>query len=210
MRYAKIHSLDISNGEGVGVAIFVQGCHFHCTGCFNPETWDFNGGKEWNKEIEEQFISLISKPYIKRVSILGGEPLADENVEFTLHVMSLVGEVCEQYNREIMVWIYTGYTFENICDLKNKQNNDPLNLVLDWAEGKTSETFNEVTTKFADKVLRNEILKYCDYLVDGKFEIDKQDLTYSKVKFAGSTNQRIIDIQKTLEKGEIVLYEQNS
>ena len=210
MRYAKIHSLDISNGEGVGVAIFVQGCHFHCLGCFNPETWDFNGGKEWNDKIEQKFISLISKPYIKRVSILGGEPLADENVEFTLHIMSLVGEICEQYNREIMVWIYTGYTFEDVCDLKNKQNNDPLNLVLDWVDGKTSETFDEVTTKAADKVLRNEILKYCDYLVDGRFEIDKQDLTYSKVKFAGSTNQRIIDIQKTLEKGEIVLYEQNS
>lgn len=207
MRYAKIHSLDISNGEGIGVAIFVQGCHFHCPGCFNPETWDFSGGKEWNNKIEQEFISLISKPYIKRVSILGGEPLADENVEFTLYIMSLIGEVCEQYNKEIMVWIYTGYMFEDVCDLNNKQNNDPLNPFLYWVSGKTSETLNEVTTKAAKKFLRNEILKYCDYLVDGRFEIDKQDLTYNKIKFAGSTNQRIIDVQETLKKGEIVLYE---
>lgn len=207
MRYAKINSLDISNGEGVGVAIFVQGCHFRCKGCFNPETWDFDGGKEWNKETEQRFISLISRPYIKRVSILGGEPLADENVDLTFHIMTLIGEVCEQYNREIMVWIYTGYLFEDICDLYNKENNDPLNPVLDCLGGKTSISLDESIHQTYCKMIRNDILQYCDYLVDGRFEIDKQDLTYSKVKFAGSTNQRIIDVKQTIEKGEIVLYE---
>jgi anaerobic ribonucleoside-triphosphate reductase activating protein len=210
MRYAGIDKCDICNGNDVGVSIFVQGCHFHCKGCFNKETWDFNGGKEWNEEIEKRFIELISKPYIKRVSILGGEPLADENLELTLHIMTLISKICEQYDREIMIWIYTGYVFENIYDIKNIHNNFPLNPVLDWMSNKTSATFDESVSKFICKATRNKILQYCDYLVDGQFEIDKQDLTYSKVKFAGSTNQRIIDIQKTLEKGEIVLYEQNS
>ena len=81
MRYAQIRSMDISNGEGVGIALFVQGCHFHCKNCFNQDTWDFNGGKEWTKETKNEFLELIEKPYIKRVSFLGGECLADENLE---------------------------------------------------------------------------------------------------------------------------------
>ena len=228
MRYAGIDKCDICNGNDVGVSVFVQGCHFCCKGCFNKETWDFNGGKEWNEEIEKQFIELISKPYIKRVSILGGEPLADENLELTFNIIALIYGVCEQYNREIMVWIYTGYTFEKIYDIQNIDNNSAIytfekiydiqnidnnsaiNPIIKWMSGKTQLSLDESLSKSAQQWMRNTILKYCDYLVDGRFEIDKQDLTYSKVKFAGSTNQRIIDVQKTLEKGEIVLYEQNS
>lgn len=210
MRYAGIDKCDICNGNDVGVSIFVQGCHFHCKGCFNKETWDFNGGKEWNEEIEKRFIELISKPYIKRVSILGGEPLADENLELTFNIIALIYGVCEQYNREIMVWIYTGYTFEKIYNIQNIDNNSAINPIIEWMSGKTQLSLDESLSKSAQQWMRNTILEYCDYLVDGRFEIDKQDLTYSKVKFAGSTNQRIIDIQKTLEKGEIVLYEQNS
>lgn len=210
MRYAGIDKCDICNGNDVGVSIFVQGCHFHCKGCFNKETWDFNGGKEWNDVIEKQFIELISKPYIKRVSILGGEPLADENLELTFNIVALIYGVCEQYNREIMVWIYTGYTFEKIYNIQNIDDNSAINPMIDWMSGKTQLSLDESLNKSARQWMRNTILKHCDYIVDGRFEIDKQDLTYSKVKFAGSTNQRIIDVQKTLEKGEIVLYEQNS
>ena len=71
MRYASIRSMDISNGESVGVSLFVQGCHFHCKNCFNQSTWDFNGGKEWTKEKKREFIELAKRPYIKRISILG-------------------------------------------------------------------------------------------------------------------------------------------
>ena len=65
MRYASIRSLDISNGEGVGVSLFVQGCPFHCKNCFNSETWDFNGGKEWTEKTKNKFMELINRPYIK-------------------------------------------------------------------------------------------------------------------------------------------------
>ena len=68
--------MDLSNGEGIGIALFVQGCHFHCPNCFNPETWDFDGGKEWTEEVKNKFLELANRPYIKRISILGGEPLA--------------------------------------------------------------------------------------------------------------------------------------
>ena len=90
IHYASIRNLDISNGEGIGVSLFVQGCPFnpHCTNCFNPETWDFNGGKEWTTEVKEKFLELIDRPYIKRVSILGGEPLADENLDGGLELVT--------------------------------------------------------------------------------------------------------------------------
>ena len=70
MRYASMRSLDISNGESVGVSLFVQGCHFHCKNCFNKETWDFNDGKEWNDDTLQEFIKLIDRDYIKRVKII--------------------------------------------------------------------------------------------------------------------------------------------
>jgi len=79
MRYASIRDLDISNGEGIGVALFVQGCKFHCKNCFNQVTWDFQGGKEFTQQVREGFLKLIQRPFIQRVSILGGEPLEDEN-----------------------------------------------------------------------------------------------------------------------------------
>lgn len=110
MRYASIRNMDISNGEGVGVALFVQGCHFHCHNCFNPETWDFFKGKEWNKQTEDIFLNLINKPYIARVSFLGGECLADENVK---EIYNLIKKIREQY-KDKKIWLYTGYTWREI------------------------------------------------------------------------------------------------
>lgn len=79
MRYAQIRSLDVSNGLGVGVALFTQGCPFHCPGCFNPETWDYDSGKEFTKDTKEDIIELIKYPYIERFSVLGGESLIPQN-----------------------------------------------------------------------------------------------------------------------------------
>ena len=108
MRYAQIRDLDISNGEGVGVSLFLQGCHFHCKNCFNPETWDPTGGKEWTLEIEKKFLDLIKRPYIKRVSILGGEPL--DQPDEVANLMKKIREL----KPEIKIWLYSGYKFEDI------------------------------------------------------------------------------------------------
>lgn len=181
MRYAKINSMDITNGEGVGVAVFVQGCHFHCKGCFNKETWDFDKGKEWDEQIEKELIVLLSKPYIKRLSILGGEPLAKENLQLTNRLIQIVTDINLQNRRNIKIWLYTGYKMEDIIRYNS--------------------------TAYLPS--RANAVMMCDYVVDGQFEIDKQDLTYSVVKFAGSTNQRIIDVQKSIEKEQIVLWDES-
>lgn len=179
MNYTSIINEDFNNGEGVGVSLFVQGCHFHCKGCFNSETWDFNGGHVWTNEVEDEFLKLMDKPYITRTSILGGEPLANENVK---DVLELIKKIKHQYPNK-KLWLYTGYTLEAI-----------MNPVV-------TDDFNPER----DNILhfRREVLNYIDILVDGKYVDELRDLT---LKFRGSSNQRLIDIKKTLEQGEIILW----
>lgn len=117
MRYSLIREMDISNGQGIGISLFVQGCHFHCSGCFNQETWNFNGGKEWTDDIENKFIKLADKPYIKRISFLGGEPLADENVPTVFKIIKRL----KLLYPEKKIWIFTGYIWENIIAGSNIQ-----------------------------------------------------------------------------------------
>lgn len=165
-RYASIRKLDISNGEGIGVSLFMQGCHFHCKNCFNPETWDFEGGKEWTDEVKEHFLNLVSNEHIHRVSILGGEPLCDENEAV---VYELCKEIKTRYTDK-KIWIYTGYTFETI---------------------QKSSSY------------KREVLQYVDVLVDGPFVNSLQDFNLS---FRGSSNQRLIDVQKSLESEKVKEY----
>ena len=181
MRYASMRSLDISNGENVGVSLFVQGCHFHCYNCFNSDAWDFNGGKKWTEETENRFMELINRPYIKRVSILGGEPLADENVEV---IYGLLRRIKNNFPTK-KIWVYTGYTYEEITADHSFITN----------EG------SSVQSKF--DAYRSAILSVCDVLVDGRF-IDK--LKDPSLAFRGSSNQRVIDVSETIKKGEIVLW----
>lgn len=178
MRYAQIRSMDISNGEGIGIALFVQGCHFHCHGCFNPDTWDFNSGKEWTQETEDKFIELANKPYIKRVSILGGEPLAEENLD---GLLELVNKIRILYPPKL-IWLYTGYTWETIMNY--------ISVGID---------------QYIDNlyIKRKNIIKQCNVLVDGRYMDSLKDIT---LKWRGSSNQRVIDVQGSLKKGEIILW----
>ena len=73
--------MDISNGSGVRVSIFVQGCTFNCKNCFNPETHDFNGGKEFTDEVLEHILDLCDNENVEGLSILGGEPMHPKNIE---------------------------------------------------------------------------------------------------------------------------------
>jgi len=185
IRYAQIRSLDLSNGEGVGVALFVQGCHFYCENCFNPETWDFDGGKEWTEEVKNKFLELANKSYIKRISIIGGEPLAKENLD---DVLDLVNEFRLSMPQK-SIWLYTGYTFENIFERQFPAANIPY-----------SNRLGEMYTFIKCK----KIISQCDVLVDGRYIESQRDIT---LPYRGSKNQRLIDIQQSLQTGEIVLWQ---
>ena len=110
MRIAQIRALDISDGLGVGAALFTQGCPFHCKGCFNSETWDYEGGEKYTQEIKEKILKTIKPEYITRWSMLGGEPLSECNVP---ELLDLVLSVREE-KPEIKIWCYTGDTLENL------------------------------------------------------------------------------------------------
>ena len=87
MRYAKIDEFETVNGEQIGMSLYVQGCHFRCPNCFNSDTWNFNGGNEWNENIRKKFLELAGRDYIKRISILGGCPLTKENRQDVMHLV---------------------------------------------------------------------------------------------------------------------------
>ena len=162
MKYNKIRKMDIANGPGIRVSIFMQGCSFHCEGCFSEETWDFNKGKEFTDETIKKVIELCDNPTIKGLSILGGEALHPKNIEGTTKLAKAFKEKYPNKN----LWVWSGFTFDDY--LKDK-----------------------------------EVLKYVDVLVDGQFQIKNRN---PKLKYCGSTNQRVIDIKKSLKKGEVVLF----
>lgn len=215
MRYASIRNLDISNGANIGVALFVQGCdrNPHCKNCFNSETWDFNGGKGWTEETKNKFMELIDRPYIKRISILGGEPLAEQNLD---GVLSLIKEIREKYpisqnpnsenigksrvledenSNEIRIsfpektiWLYTGFEWNQIMNIKVMQ---PI------------FSCEDLENKIQNVLKRQEIIKQCDVLVDGEYIDEQKDLS---LKFRGSSNQRVIDVKQSLTQNKVVLY----
>lgn len=162
MRYNLIRKMDVSNGPGVRVSLFVQGCSFNCKNCFNPETHDFNGGKEFNDEIIERILKLCDHNHITGLSILGGEPLHPKNIEDVTKLAKAFKDKFKSKN----LWIWTGFLFDR--DLKNK-----------------------------------EILNYVDVIVDGQYVDELHDFT---LKWCGSSNQRVIDVRKSLENNTIVIY----
>ena len=183
MRYASMRNLDISNGEGVGVSLFVQGCPFHCKNCFNSDTWDFNGGKEWTEETKNKFIELINRPYIKRVSFLGGECLAEQNLD---EVLKLVKQIRISFPDKT-IWLYTGYEWNSLMS-KICQPTFP---------DKDFERIIEIHKK------RKEIISNVDVLVDGEYIDEQKDLT---LKWKGSKNQNVIDIKQSLAQNKMILY----
>ena len=163
MKYNKIRKMDISNGPGVRVSIFMQGCAFHCENCFNKETWDFNGGTDFTEETIKKVLELCDKDYIVGLSILGGEPMHPNNIDGTTALAKAFKEKFPNKN----LWVWSGYLFDK--DLKDK-----------------------------------EVLKYIDVLVDGQFINNLHNPT---LKWKGSSNQRVIDVQKSLKNNEICIIE---
>lgn len=179
MNYAQIRSMDVSNGEGIGVSIFVQGCDFHCKNCFNSETWEFSKGQEWNDKTKHQFLKLIEKPFIQRVSILGGDPLHPKNVQ---NVLKIVDEIRVSYPTK-NIWLYTGYTWEQIMHpIITDINSEQLKILQ----------------------MRKELVNKCDVLIDGRYIDELRDVS---LHWRGSSNQRVINVQETLKQNQIVLWE---
>ncbi len=108
MNYATIKYNDISNGPGVRVSLYVSGCRNHCKNCFNPETWDFNYGEPFTKEVENKIIEAMKPAHIKGFTLLGGDPFEPENVKALLPFMKRLRAIYPQKS----FWCFTGYDYE--------------------------------------------------------------------------------------------------
>lgn len=170
MNYIKISKEDITNGLGLRVVLWVSGCEIHCKNCQNSQTWNKDNGTLFDKKAKEEIFTELSKDYISGLTLSGGHPLEDYNLETVYLLLKEVKEKFPQKN----IWLYTGYTWEQI--------------------------FPEVVTDNFDvnRVYRQEIVKMCDVLIDGPYVEEQRDIT---LKWRGSKNQRVIDVKKTIEVG---------
>lgn len=176
MNYSGIYSCDVVNGLGCRVSLFVSGCRFGCDSCFNAPQQDFNYGHKYTQEAKEKLLELISRPYIKGLSILGGDPLWQDNDGLCQLI-----ELCEDVHKLGKdIWIWSGFTWEQIFP---KVSLDEI-----------SET----------TLYRQYLISKADVFVDGRFEKDKKDLT---LKWKGSSNQRVIDVNKSLTENKVILFD---
>ncbi len=138
MRYNLIRKMDISNGPGVRVSIFMQGCSFHCKNCFNPETWDFEGGQEFTEDTINKVLELSDKKEVKGLSILGGEPMHPTNIEGTTKLAKAFKEKYPEKN----IWAWSGFKYEDIKD------NDVFNYIDVLVDGQYKDELHDPTLKW--------------------------------------------------------------
>ena len=167
MNYHDIKHDDMNNGPGLRVTLFVSGCDHYCNGCQNPETWDTKSGIPFDNTAIEEIFKQLDNDYISGITFSGGDPL---NANNRVEVCSLIHQLRLKYGKSKSIWIYTGYTWEEIV--------------------------NTLTP----------VLLGVDVLIDGMFDKDLADVNYH---WAGSTNQRVIDVQRSLEEKKVILYKDN-
>ena len=207
MNYLKIDKEDVCNGEGLRVVLWLSGCSHKCKGCQNPQTWDADSGIPFDESAKEELFRELDKDYISGLTLTGGDPLFEGNLD---DVLDLVTEVNKRYNKaqyigenaqenhdmlnvnanefrlsspRKSIWLYTGYEFNEIFG--DNQFEDLGNGYCKWTK-------------------RVDIVSRCNIIVDGKYIDSKRDLT---LPYRGSDNQRLIDIQQSLQKGEMVLWQ---
>ena len=169
MYYSEIKNCDIANGTGVRVTLFVSGCRNRCKGCFQPETWDFCHGSEFDEAAENKILEYMKPGYIAGLTLLGGDPFEEENQAGLIDFLRTVKRQYPEKN----IWAFTGYLYEDLLEGGRKH------------------------TEFTD-----EMLSYINMLIDGPFIEEKKDLM---LKFRGSENQRLIDMDETRKAGSLVL-----
>ena len=181
MNYLKIEHEDVCNGTGLRVVLWLSGCSHHCYNCQNPQTWDPNSGIPFDESAKQEIFNELSKDYISGITFSGGDPLHENNLD---EVLKLVKEIRISFP-EKTIWLYSGYNF----DLLNSKYNE--------------YKYTSFATNADEWLTRWEIISNVDVLVDGEYIDEQKDLT---LKFRGSKNQRVIDVQQTLKQGKVVLY----
>jgi anaerobic ribonucleoside-triphosphate reductase activating protein len=140
MKYSEITYPDVNNGEGCRVTLFVSGCTHRCKGCHNPETWNFDFGKDFNDDVKIRLFDIVSKPYIKGLTLSGGDPLDSYD-----DVLDLVKEFRKYFGETKDIWLYTGYVVEDLISLGKDKILEYIDVIVD---GEYDETHRDVSLAF--------------------------------------------------------------
>ena len=184
MNFFKIDEFDSADGSGIRVGLYVSGCTHECKGCHSSEYWDFESGEEFTEKHLAQLQVALTKDYIEGLSILGGDPLEIKNIHQVKYIIEQCIRYYEQITRKSLnIWLWTGSTFENLLIqlLSDSMRYGPECWYIDDLE---------------------YILNNIDVLIDGPFIEEKKDLNLA---FRGSSNQRLIDMRKTLKNHKVTL-----
>ena len=191
MNYHNITYPDQNNGDGLRVVLWLSGCSHHCKGCQNPQTWDTNSGVPFDESAKEEIFKELNKDYISGITLSGGDPLNEANLD---GVLGLVNQIRLLFPQKT-IWLYTGYRVRGIQE-------GLFVLTPNFITDKISY-HKEIINRVNEDVKRSDIIKQCDVLIDGRYIEEKRDIT---LKWRGSSNQRVINVQKSLQKNEIVLH----
>ena len=181
INYHNITHDDQNNGDGLRVVLWLSGCSHYCYNCQNPQTWDPNGGIPYDETAENEIFKELSKEYISGITLTGGDPLHENNLDEVLH---LVKQIRNLYPAKT-IWLYTGYTWEYIVN--DSVGHDENGLFFFLEEDKK----------------RFQIISNVDVLIDGEYIEEQRDIT---LPWRGSKNQRVIDVKQSFAQNKIVLY----
>ena len=188
MFYGNIKDCDVANGPGIRVTLFVSGCTNACPGCFQKQTWDFRYGEAFTDETEQKLLRMLKPSYVRGLTLLGGEPFERENQRALVPFLKRVRTEAPEKD----IWCFTGNRLE---ELTGAAKDGELIMDGDPRQSRAAHLRCEVT---------DEMLSLIDVLVDGRFVERLKDLS---LDFRGSSNQRLIDLPKTLAEGQIVLWD---
>lgn len=210
MNYHNITYPDMNNGEGLRVVLWLSGCSHKCRGCQNPQTWDANSGISFGEFAKEELLRELDKDYILGLTLTGGDPLFENNLD---DVLKLVTEVNKRYNttqdtvyvkdrndniltdfnHEIRlssprksIWLYSGFCWEEIFE--------PVFI---------NQSNKKIESNLRQSEIRKNIVSQCDVFIDGRYIESQRDIS---LKWRGSNNQRVIDIQESLRQKKVVLW----
>lgn len=147
MYVAEIKKFDIANGLGVRVSVFVSGCRHRCPGCFNEIAWEFDYGKEYTADIENEIIDALRPDYIEGLSLLGGEPFEPENQPALLGLLRRVRKELPAKN----VWVYSGFTLEELLGesrARTENTDEMLSLIDVLVDGRFIYAEKDITLRF--------------------------------------------------------------
>lgn len=184
MNYLQITHEDVCNGDGLRIVLWLSACSHHCYNCHNPQTWNPNSGIPFDESARQEIFNELSKDYISGLTLTGGDPLHDNNLN---EVLSLIKEIRILYPNKT-IWLYTGYTFEE-CKPFSEDGLLP--------GSKFAPHLQEILKR------RWEIISNVDVLVDGRYIDSQRNLA---AKWRGSDNQRVISVQESLTQNKVVLY----